>query len=82
MKKSIALLGFFVVITITSCGQKVDNEINTPTETDFKAELLVSDLQIPWGMEFLPDGGMLITEKSGEIILFKDGQKTLIENVP
>lgn len=82
MKKSIALLCFFVVITISSCGQKNDNEVNTPQETTFTAELLVSDLQIPWGMAFLPEGGMLITEKSGEIILFKDGEKTTIQNVP
>lgn len=82
MKKSIALLGFFVVMTISSCGQKSDNEINTPQEVTFTAELMVPDMDIPWGMEFLPDGGMLITEKAGQIILFKDGEKTNLQNVP
>ncbi|HEX9600289.1 MAG TPA: PQQ-dependent sugar dehydrogenase, partial [Mariniflexile sp.] len=31
---------------------------------------------------FLPDGSMLITEKAGELILFKNGTKTLVEGVP
>jgi glucose/arabinose dehydrogenase len=33
-------------------------------------------------MAFLPDGSMLITEKSGKLIHFKDGIKTNIEGVP
>ncbi len=69
-------------MTTFSCAQKTDNEINTPEEVNFEAELVVGDLQIPWGMVFLPDGSMLITEKSGEIIHFKDGVKTTINGAP
>ena len=82
MRNSIVLLCFFVVMLNYSCAQKTDNEINNPSETNFTAELLVDGLQIPWGMVFLPDGSMLITEKSGELIHFKEGQKTMIQNVP
>ena len=45
-------------------------------------ELVVSDLSIPWGFTFLPDNSMLITEKSGELIHFKDGTKTNIKGLP
>ncbi|MDT0676128.1 PQQ-dependent sugar dehydrogenase [Autumnicola musiva] len=48
----------------------------------YSYEMVVSDLQIPWGFTFLPDGSMLITEKSGEIIHYKDGQKEQISGVP
>ncbi|NAS11421.1 PQQ-dependent sugar dehydrogenase [Poritiphilus flavus] len=82
MEKSIIFLCFFVVMTTFSCAQKADNDINTPTETNFSSELIVEDLEIPWGMVFLPDGSMLITEKSGKIIHFKDGEKIMINNVP
>ncbi len=82
MQKSIAITCFFVVLTVVSCAQKSDNGIKTPEETNFSAELIVDGLQIPWGMVFLPDGSMLITEKSGEIIHYKDGEKTQISNVP
>ena len=82
MKNSILTLCFFVIMTNFSCAQKGDNEVNSPKESTFTAELMVEGLEIPWGMAFLPDGGLLITEKSGELVLFKDGQKTSIENVP
>lgn len=52
------------------------------TSTEYKYETVVPDLQIAWGMAFLPDGSMLITEKSGEIIHFKDGNKQTVEGVP
>ncbi len=82
MRNSIIICCFFVVMTSLSCAQKSDNEINTPEEVNFEAELIVENLNIPWGMVFLPDGSMLITEKSGEIILFKDGEKTNISGGP
>jgi len=82
MKNSILTLCFFVVMTNFSCAQIGDNEVNIPEKSTFTAELMVEGLEIPWGMAFLPDGGLLITEKSGEVILFKDGEKTAIDNVP
>ncbi len=82
MRNSIIISCFFVVMTGLSCAQKTDNEVNTPTEQTFDAQLVVEDLQIPWGMVFLPDNSMLITEKSGEIIHFKDGVKTSVSGGP
>lgn len=82
MRNSIIISCFFVVMTGLSCAQKTDNEINAPSEETFEAQLVVENLQIPWGLAFLPDGSMLITEKSGEIIHFKDGVKTTIEGGP
>lgn len=52
------------------------------TTTHYDYEVIVPDLQIAWGMDFLPDGSIIITQKSGELIHFKDGEKQFIENVP
>ena len=82
MKKSIFLLYLFVVSLNLSCGQDAENEANTPTNTPFTAELFVDELQIPWGMAFLPDQSMLVTEKSGTLYHIKNGKKTSISNVP
>ncbi len=37
---------------------------------------------IPWSFAFLPDGTILITEREGELILLKDGQKKPVVGVP
>lgn len=82
MKKSIVYLYLFVVTLNFSCAQDAENEVGTPLNIPFTAELLIDELQIPWGMAFLPDGGMLVTEKSGELIHFKNGEKVAVSNVP
>ncbi len=75
---------FFLAIVFSACGQetKENDVLLQPDPKNYTTEIVVPDLQIPWGMTWLPDGSMLITEKSGELIRFKDGTKTLIANVP
>lgn len=84
MMKQIHSLLFIVFITCSACAQQADSEIKAedPIEVNYTTELVVPDLNIPWGMVFLPDSSMLITEKSGEIIHFKNGKKTTIDGVP
>ena len=67
-----------------SCAQQIESEIKaeTPANVNYTTEVIVPDLNIPWGMVFLPDGSMLITEKAGELIHFKNGVKTSIEGLP
>ena len=52
------------------------------TNADYEYEMVVPGLQIAWGMSFLPDGSMLITEKSGELIHFKNGKKQQVSGAP
>lgn len=50
--------------------------------SSYTTETIVGDLNIPWGMVFLPDDSMLISELSGELIHFKDGVKTTVQDTP
>lgn len=52
------------------------------TTAQYEYEVVVPGLDIAWGMDFLPDGSMLITEKSGELIHFKNGQKQQVQGAP
>ncbi|MEY3422655.1 MAG: hypothetical protein RIR48_2980 [Bacteroidota bacterium] len=75
---------FIILLIHSSCffGQSEDKTIVTPQKTNYTTEVVVPDLQIPWGMTWLPDGSMLIIEIKGKLIHFKDGKKTEITDCP
>jgi hypothetical protein len=43
-------------------------------DLDYKAELIIR-FKHPLGMDFLPDGSIILLENCGRIIPFKDGKK-------
>jgi aldose sugar dehydrogenase len=45
-----------------------------PGMAPLKAETVVSGLEVPWGIAFLPGGDWLVTERSGRVRLVRDGQ--------
>lgn len=85
-KKPMKFSSFLIFLTITfsACAQQQkENDITLEDDPkNYTTEVVVPNLQIPWGMTWLPDGSMLITEKSGELIHFKNGNKISIGNVP
>jgi glucose/arabinose dehydrogenase len=82
MRNSVFLSFLYIILFNNSCAQNAENQISSSVNTPFSAVLLIDEIQVPWGMTFLPDGGILITEKSGELIHFVNGKKTTILNVP
>ena len=64
MNKLKPILLFFLFIT---CSAQVKlNDIPLQDEVkNYTLESVVSGIPIPWGMTWLPDGTMLVTEKSG-----------------
>ncbi|QED37388.1 PQQ-dependent sugar dehydrogenase [Antarcticibacterium arcticum] len=80
MKSNLLLLFTAVIMSVTACAQK-DTTIEK-AQTVIDHEMVVDGLTIAWGMTFLPDGSMLITEKNGEVIHFKDGTKQQITGGP
>jgi aldose sugar dehydrogenase len=58
-------------------NQNIEFQFTTKTEKmNFKVDTLHTTLQNPWGMTWLGDGRMLITERKGEILIFKDDKYT------
>ena len=51
-------------------------------EEKFAIEVVVDGLGIPWGMAFLEDGKLLISERSGALKLFDNGNITEIKGLP
>lgn len=63
-------------------GKEKDEVAVLQAPRDYKTEKVLDGISIGWGMVWLPDGSMLITEKSGTLYHFKDGKKSKIKNVP
>src|SRR5690606_21988153 len=82
MNKSMMFPIFFVVMLMTSCAQNQDTGINDPKNISFSTELIVKGIQNPWGMAFLGENSILISEKSGKLLLHKSGQTTEINGLP
>lgn len=66
-KKTVLLFTFFLSITTLVFGQ-----INAA----FTSEKLHEGFNNPWGMTWLPDGRLLITERAGDILVFKNDKFT------
>jgi len=52
----------------------VEQEVGPPGQVPVQAEVVVDGLEVPWGIVFLSDGDMLVTERPGRIRLVQDGQ--------
>nr|WP_262918441.1 PQQ-dependent sugar dehydrogenase [Belliella filtrata] len=74
------VLGMFLAAGLASCSEPQAND-NTQENTagaieseklTFTLDTLHTDFENPWGMTWLPDGRMLVTERKGEILIFKD----------
>ncbi|MFK7782858.1 PQQ-dependent sugar dehydrogenase [Psychroserpens sp.] len=72
--KFLILVTFYAVL---ACAQD-----KNPINTEHSYEVIVEDLDNPWAFAFLPDASILINEKEGKIIHFKNGKKIVIENTP
>ena len=82
-KTKITILTVLVSICFT-CAQQQESEIkaDAPINSTYALEVVIPDLENPWGMVFLPDSSILFTEKSGQLFHFKNGIKTNIEGLP
>ncbi|WP_026777159.1 PQQ-dependent sugar dehydrogenase [Polaribacter sp. Hel_I_88] len=69
---------FLMLILLFSC--KIKSQNNIQNSIDY--EVVVKDLNIPWGFTFLPDNSILITEKEGQLIHFKNGKKITVSGMP
>jgi glucose/arabinose dehydrogenase len=72
-----------VVIVIASCAKKTTS---TPVEDSNPPQLSISTLvtgyEIIWGMDFLPNGDLVFTEKRGKMYRYSNGDVTELTGFP
>ena len=66
----------FVTIACVLCAtvSASDSQVLVSEKTNFRVTELASDLEHPWGLAFLPNGTILITERPGRLRYFYKGE--------
>ena len=74
------LLSAASLITASLAGAALSEQTNAPppsSPSKVKVETITAGLSNPWGLQFLPDGRALVTEKPGTLrLIAKDGTKS------
>lgn len=66
----------------TSGVPQVDNVPLIDDQENYTITPFIEDLEIPWGMTWLPNGDMIYTEKEGQLYRFNGFKSTEIKGVP
>lgn len=77
MPRFAAFSRVFFSLLFTLCMVSVAQAQDT-----WRIETLVSDLDTPWAIAPLPEGGLLITDRGGDLLWHSDGQTRKIGGVP
>ena len=71
---SLIALFSIVICSLPLLAQPYITQSDVPAERGFRAEALLRGLEHPWGMVWLPDGDILVTERPGRLRRVRDGQ--------
>jgi glucose/arabinose dehydrogenase len=72
-------------LAAAGCGVRTEVAADEPIVSEqatFELVTVASGLDHPWGMAFLPEGGVLITERDGALRLLKGGALEPVAGVP
>jgi glucose/arabinose dehydrogenase len=70
----VMILFFFVMCSDRLLAQPYITQSDVPAERGFRAVTLLRGLEHPWGMVWLPDGDVLVTERPGRLQRVQDGR--------
>lgn len=77
--KIFSLLALSVITCSQDNGAKSEQDTKLP---EIKTEEVVTGYEIIWGMDFLPDGSLIFTEKKGNIYVKKNAGITKLTGFP
>src|SRR6266511_738899 len=49
-------------------------ETSSQSQTSFKVETVISNLEVPWSIVWAPDGRMIFTERPGRVRVYENGK--------
>ena len=72
--QKLLFIGLFIVLPLVADDSDWDTSIHNSEKVSFQVQTYIDGFDIPWGMAFMPDKRMLVTDRIGDIwIVAKDG---------
>jgi glucose/arabinose dehydrogenase len=68
-----------IALFIIGCTGAADTQQTPLPDYEYSYELAVEGISVPWGMAWLPNGDMLLTERAGSLYLVEEGQSETTE---
>lgn len=84
------LLSLFILLSLTACSdsaavQQADSD-SAPSfssqDVDFQVVQVAEGLEHPWGIDWLPDGRMIVTERPGRLTILGEESRTDVSGLP
>lgn len=76
--KTIIIIAFAFLILISGLFFIIPKPIN---QRGYETETLALNLDTPWAIDFLPDNGMIFTERSGRVSILEKGTIKIVGNI-
>lgn len=70
------------VMKLVSCLAAIAVTCGASSLSALQYQTVATGLSQPWGVDVLPDGGFLVTERHGELLFFRDGKVSTVRGVP
>lgn len=71
--EQIWMVALIALVTV-GCNAQSENSENEQGNLEVEAELVAEGIKIGWGIDFLSDGDILVTEKQGTLYRISDGE--------
>jgi glucose/arabinose dehydrogenase len=82
--RTIVACGILSAFAAVDAAAPAHAQVHRSREHSFRVDTVVTGLENPWGMAFLPGGDILVTERPGRLRLIRDGRldPTPVAGVP
>src|SRR5437879_13838185 len=75
----VGVLSLFTLLAL-ACGHPPPGrgagevETSAQSQTSFKVETVIGNLEVPWSIVWAPDGRMIFTERPGRVRVYENGK--------